>query len=126
MSNQLIYLASPYSHEDETVRLWRFDAVVKAVGVLMNLGHMIYSPIAHCHPIQLKHVLPTEWAYWQAYDETMLSRCDRLWILQLDGWEKSTGVKAETEIAMRLGLPVEFVAEEDGRYLIEEYGRVSV
>ena len=35
-----------------------------------------------------------------------MSRCDELWCLTLDGWDKSVGVRAEVELARTLGKPV--------------------
>ncbi len=103
-----IYLASPYSHSDPSVREERFKAVCKAAAILMQRGYLILAPICHSHPIA-KHGLPTDWIFWEKYDRAILRRCEEMWVLMLPGWESSRGVQAEIKIAKELGMPVEFI-----------------
>jgi hypothetical protein len=105
----LVYLAVPYSHPDEAVRLARFAAVNKKAAEMMNKGIHIYSPISHTHPIALAGELPINWEFWSGYLEAMLSACQKLVVLRLDGWKESTGVQAEIKIATKLGLPIEYI-----------------
>lgn len=91
----MIYLASPYSHPDKSVMFQRYQQVCRAAGALMKEGHIIYSPIAHNHSIAEWCDMPTTWDFWETYDTQVLALCQELWILQLEGWEQSTGVKAE-------------------------------
>ena len=104
--NELIYLASPYTHHSPEVVTQRFNDVCLASAKLMNLGIFIYSPIAHTHPVALAGSLPTSWEFWAKYDEMMLKACSELWILTLDGWAESKGVAGEIEIMTRLGKPI--------------------
>lgn len=110
----LIYIASPYSTPDDALRQWRYEAAIDAVAGMMNRGMVVYSPIVHCHPIQQRHSLPTEWTYWQRFDETMIERCDELHVLMLDGWKESVGVTAEIKIAQRLDKPVRYIEANAG------------
>lgn len=103
---KLVYLASPYTHDDPAVRQARFEAACDATAVLMRGGYAVYSPIASSHPVALRHSLPTDWSYWEAFDELIISRCDELHVLMLDGWYESVGVQAEIRIAKRCGLPI--------------------
>jgi hypothetical protein len=105
----LVYLASPYSHPDPAVRQQRFETVCFVAANLMREGHHIYSPIAHTHPIALKGDLPLGFDYWEAYDRKMLASCTDLWVVMMDGWRESKGVKAEIAIAAELGLPVKYI-----------------
>lgn len=105
----LIYLASPYSHPDPAVRQQRFETVCHTAAYLMQAGHFIFSPIAHTHPICLAGELPPGFEYWQALDKLMLGLCSEMWVVRMDGWEQSVGVKAEMEYMNRLGKPVRFV-----------------
>ncbi len=107
-NHSLIYLASPYSHPDDTVRQARFDAVCRAAGRMMANGALVFSPIAHSHPIAEYRQLPTDFGYWEAFDRTILGACKALVVLTLDGWEQSKGVAAEVDIALSLRLPVTF------------------
>ncbi|MFK5165356.1 DUF1937 family protein, partial [Propionibacterium freudenreichii] len=64
--------------------------------------------------------LPTDWEFWAAYDEAILSSCISLIVLPLDGWQESKGVSAEINIARRMGLPVyRYVDLLDGNYKLE-------
>lgn len=105
----LIYLAVPYSHPDAAVRESRFNAVNRVAARLMKAGTHVFSPISHTHPIALVGDLPTGWDYWAAYDRLMLSACEKLVVLMLDGWRESTGVQAEIDIAKELGMEIVFI-----------------
>jgi hypothetical protein len=99
--SELIYIASPYSHESQNVMRDRFHAVCEYAGNMMAVGKVVYSPIAHCHPIAMRVGLPTDWEYWEKFDRGMLWRCTELHVLQIDGWYESEGVRAEIEMATR-------------------------
>lgn len=105
----LIYLASPYSHSDPEIRRQRFETVCFAAANFMRDGHHIFSPIAHTHPIALHGELPKGWEFWQEYDRKIIAVCGELWVLRMDGWDKSVGVQAEIKIAEELGIPVKYV-----------------
>lgn len=109
MSKDLVYLASPYSHVDEFVRLRRFEDACHAAAVLMSRGMLIFCPIAHTHPIAVAGDLPLGWDFWQRYDRTMLAACGRMIVLKLDGWEESKGIAGEIAIMGELGRPVEYI-----------------
>ena len=101
----VIYLASPYSHPKPEVREWRYERACEVAALLMSDGHLVYSPIAHSHPLT-RHGLPTNWEYWRAMDEAMLSMCQALVVVRLSGWEQSRGVQAELSLARELGLRI--------------------
>lgn len=105
----LIYLASPYSHEDTAIRDERFNIVCRVAARLMAQGHLIFSPIAHTHPIAMAGELPTGWDFWQKYDHAHLDAAAQVWVLRIDGWDRSTGVKAEIDYAMSKGKPVAYI-----------------
>ncbi len=112
----MIYLASPYSHPDPAVREQRFHAACQAAVALLHAGRVVFSPIAHSHPLA-QHGLPGNWHFWERYDRAFLELCDEVVVLMLDGWQESVGVQAEIRIARELGKPV--------RYLPPDLGRVS-
>lgn len=106
---KLTYLATPYTHKDHYMMVARHLVVNHVAADLMNQGYYIFSPISHTHPIAEAGKLPRGWEYWQGYDKTILSTCERLIVLQIPGWEESTGVTAEIQIATELGLPIEYI-----------------
>ena len=104
----MIYLASPYSHPEVSVREQRFHAVCRMAATLMQQGHVVFAPIVHGHPL-VGHGLPTDWPFWERFDREHLRRCDELVVLMLDGWRESVGVAAEIRIAAELGKPVRHI-----------------
>ena len=108
----MIYLASPYSDPDPMVRQHRFHQVCREAASMMRRGQMVYSPIAHSHCI-VRFGLPFDWEYWQAHSRLMLSFCDGLVVLRLDGWENSVGVQSEIEAARTMGIPIRHVAPRE-------------
>lgn len=105
----MIYLASPYNHEQKAVMAARFHNVAYATAKLMQQGHTIYSPIAHNHYLAQNFDLPRDWNFWKQFDLEVLERCDELWVLKLPGWDKSLGVSEETAFANYLSLPVQYI-----------------
>ena len=106
----MIYLASPYSHPLPAVRDLRFRMACDFAARLMAAGDVVYSPIAHSHPIA--EYLPPERTldhdFWMAMDLPVLERADKVLVLRLQGWERSRGVAAEIKHATAKRVPVEF------------------
>ena len=105
----MIYLAGPYSHKIEAVRVERFEALTKKAAELMNDGFTVYSPITHGHAIAERHDLPLDFEWWSNQCLDMLSRATTLVVLRLDGYAESVGVSAEIEHAERLKIKIEFI-----------------
>lgn len=113
MALKVVYLASPYSHPDKDVMQRRFEEVcVVHAELLEKIGdcYAFIGPIAASHSIAQLADLPTNWEFWKAQDEALLSKCDELWVLELDGWDKSIGIKAEVDYAYYdLKIPIRYV-----------------
>lgn len=109
MPDLLAYLASPYSHASGKVRNQRFEDACMAAAVLMSQGTLVFSPIAHTHPIAEYGDLETHWEFWSRYDHAMMDRCDRMIVLKLPGWKESKGVQAEIAYMLASGKPVEYM-----------------
>jgi hypothetical protein len=105
----MIYLASPYTDPDHAVMEQRFDAVCRKAGELMNRGEVVYSPIAHCHPIAVRVGLPRDWTFWEKFDREMLRSATDFYVLRLPGWEASKGITGERQIAEAMGLRTVFI-----------------
>lgn len=94
----LVYLASPYSDDDERVREARFDKACRVAKHLIGHGYNVFSPIAHSHPVATHYgspELPKGWSFWRRIDTQFLRACDELFVLTLPGWRESEGVLAE-------------------------------
>lgn len=113
MQSKLVYIATPYSHPDPAVMERRFLEVNRFCAGLMKEGVHVYSPISHTHPIAVCGDLPRGWDFWEQYDRIMLAACRKIIVFCQEGWLESKGVKAELEIAVELGLAVEFFYPPD-------------
>jgi hypothetical protein len=94
---ELIYLATPYSHPDETVMESRFIMACRIAASMIDNGHFVFSPIVHSHPIAQTGEMKTSWAAWQRFDIEMLKRCEWLIVVPMEGWKESKGIRAEVE-----------------------------
>ena len=115
-----IYLASPYSDPDPKVRHDRFLRVCAEAARIIRAGYVVFSPIAHSHPIALSGNLGLGFCHWEHQAKVMVARADEVWVLMLDGWERSKGVAAEVALAEAFGKAVKYVSEG------EIYGRGKV
>lgn len=109
----LIYLATPYSHPDPLVMEQRFQMACRIASRLMEKNIVVYSPIAHCHPIAQIAKLPTDWDYWKRFDKTMIHLSAAVVVVMAPGWGESKGVKAEIILATQLKKQLFFINEEE-------------
>lgn len=107
----MIYLASPYSDSDPSIVEKRFKLASQATVIALNRGEIIYSPIVHCHQLAIDYDLPKTFDFWQSYNFGMINHCTTVFVLAIDGWDKSVGVAGEIEYAKKKGKPVVFVDE---------------
>lgn len=109
----MIYLASPYSHDDPDIREERFEAVCGVAAELMAEHIVVFSPIAHTHPIAEHGNLDGMDAdFWLKFDKEFILRSEVVWVLMLDGWRESYGVNWETEFAKEHDIPVGYIDPE--------------
>ena len=105
----LIYLAGPYTHKHKSVRNAREKALTTYAAELVKQGKHVWSPITESHQYSKVLGLETNWEFWREHDLFMLSKCDELRVLMLDGWKDSVGVSAELKEAKRLGIHISYV-----------------
>lgn len=102
------YLASPYTHPDRKVRHTRYEQVMHYAAYLMRQKIVVYSPIAHSHPMSLRFDLPETPEFWRVQNYGILAKASELLILRLEGWDKSLGVHEELEFARCCQIPIVF------------------
>jgi len=103
-----IYLASPYSSPNTQIMHYRFAKVTKATAELLRQGNTVFSPIVYGHDLAKNHKLPVDIKFWWKLDKAMLESASALWILTLDGWKSSKGIRREAGHAIKLQLPIEY------------------
>lgn len=109
------YLSCPYFDPDPIVKENRHTIVTRVAFELMSQRIMVYSPLTHNLPIDRLGIHGT-WETWKGFDHMMLSKCDRLIVLKLPGWENSKGVAAEIACAKELELPIEWMEIHEDKY----------
>jgi len=101
----LYYLAHPYSSPiDDGERLNAINATHIAAK-LLEAGYNVYSPLTHCHPINV--IVKFSWEKWMEFDKMMMDRCDAI-VLGKD-WETSRGCKIERAHFEAMGKPIYIV-----------------
>lgn len=97
-----IYVSIPYSHKDELVREYRFELATNIAGKLIENGNIVFSPVTHSHIITKQEInLPISWEFWKQQLISFIDWCDTVLVVNVDGWEESTGVKEEIEYATK-------------------------
>lgn len=109
----MIYIASPYSHPDPTVMDIRADVVGHFAVHCFRAGNKVYCPIASWHHLAMEYRLDGSYETWRGLNMAFLRHASELWILHLEGWDKSRGVSEELQIATALNIPVRHF-EDDG------------
>lgn len=104
---EIVYLSCPFCHSDPLICEERVMKANKFASSLMREGIIVFCPLIHNVSI-LKYGLPVGWDYWEQFNKAFINKCDRLYVLKLDGWEKSVGVQAEVGIARSLRIPIEY------------------
>lgn len=105
----MIHLATPYSHKDSNTRYYRYVQACKIAGYFFQKGYHIFSPIAHMHSICVLSNLSFGFEQYAEYDKEMLSLCSELWLVKMDGWVTSKGMKEERIIAKNMNKPYRFI-----------------
>jgi len=101
-----LYLASPYSSPEASIREARYREALRASAWLFQHDMLIFSPIVHCHHLAESHAMPSDAEFWKSYDQTMIRFSSGVIILQIEGWRESKGVTAEIAFANQLGVEI--------------------
>jgi hypothetical protein len=107
----MIYVASPYSHPNEAVRIERFNKVSQFVAELVYQGHCPISPITYGHTLLSYKDMPTDFEFWNNFCLSLLSKSDTMYVYMIDGWKESKGLNAEIEFAENNNIKIEYIEE---------------
>lgn len=109
----MLYLSSPYSSSDPSVRAKRAAVAREAMAKLITTGHVVLCPVAMNHEaMELLQAagLPSG-AYWRELENRLAFICDEIVVLRTSGWRESRGVAREIALFEGLGKPVRFLDE---------------
>lgn len=108
---KVCYLASPYSHEYKAVRDAREVTVTRVAAFLTEkLGHAFILPITQSAAMaRINPEMSTNFDAWREIDLELIRRSDELWVVTMNGWDRSKGVKEEMRFAYEINKPIYFI-----------------
>ncbi len=112
-TKKMVYLACPYSHPDKAVVEERMRLMCIADANIIMRGVHTVTPLSK-HFIIEHGDIPGDWSYWGDYSKNLIDRCDAVYVIMLDGWEDSVGVKEEIAYAKKYDISVIY-CKPDGR-----------
>ena len=104
--DKIIYLASPYSNEDEKLMQARYEQISKIAAKLTKEGNVAFSPITYGHTLLNYETLPVEYPFWENFCLSFLKHSDVLCVYMMPGWDKSKGIANEIRFAIENRIPV--------------------
>lgn len=110
----MIYLASPYSTGEGGNMEDRYRAARIATEVMLLEGLVVFSPIVYGR--RMEKSIGTNYHVWKKLNDNMIRKADMVFVLMLEGWEKSAGVKHEISLASRLGKPIQYISPDEVRH----------
>jgi hypothetical protein len=122
MSVPLYYLASPYSYNPydvseeklDKLKRYRYDCAKFAAKELMKAGYVVFSPIAYNAPWEFEDSdIGGSFDFWERFDTVFVSVCAAMIVLQLEGWNQSTGIGKEMSMMHNQGKKIYYVTIED-------------
>ena len=108
----LIFISSPYTHEDPKVVEENFAQVAKLSAHLTSKGYVAFSPIVYGHTLLNWTKMEADWETWKAFCLTFLKKSEELWVYRMDGWNRSRGVAEEIEFAIKNNIIIKYLDNE--------------
>ena len=106
----MIYLASPYTHDDPAIKHSRYRQASLCTAHFARIGISIFSPIHYGHTLSTMHErIPHTHEYWMTVCLPILRGAERIYVLTIPGWKESKGIRDELDEGEKLELPVVFV-----------------
>jgi len=110
-----IYLASPYTHSSPEIRDYRYEMVLYVTAMLIKDGFIVYSPITYTHTLATRYnIQPDNSDWWVDFDQSFIENwANVLIVLELLGYENSSGIKREITMAEKAGIPITYISMEN-------------
>ena len=104
----MIYIAAPYNDLSESVINKRMEAVYNMIYTLaIDKKHAI-TPL-FMHEVVRRYKMEQSFDFWESYCFDILSRCDSMIVIMLDGWKDSRGVHSEIDYCKNNGIPISYL-----------------
>ena len=114
-----IFLACPYSHADASVTHDRFIECNKVAARIIESGNVVFSQVSMSHPINLAFAgkdSATIGKLWAPVDAVFMDMMEELIVLDLVGWDLSSGIKREIEFYKNRGQKVSLWSEAQSEF----------
>ena len=115
-----IFLACPYSHADDRVTEQRFEASNRVAARIIESGAAVYSQVSMSHPINIAFENTAKadiGKRWGPVDGVFMDVLDELIVLDLPGWEASSGIKREIEFFHSRGKKVSMWSDVESEFV---------
>lgn len=121
-NGRFFYLASPYSHVDQSVRDFRAAEVNRYAGHLMASGLYVMPTIYMTHENTKSFEFPTDHIWWMGFNKAFIDPSAGMIIAQIPGWDVSKGIVQEINYCRSIGLPVIMISIDIvGNMIIDNY-----
>lgn len=104
----IVYIASPYTSFKDKDSLMKIISKFSGEYMMKNPGVFAVSGLIHHYAVKECDGLGSDYSFWKDWCDLFMSKCEKVIVLTLPGWETSLGVIGEIECAKKLGIPVEY------------------
>jgi len=116
----MIFISLPYTSKRAITTQNRVDIAEKLVLKLAEQNIIGMSAIVYYHNLIDKYKFGNiSYEFWTKICLELLCNCSSVWVLKIDGWDKSTGVADEVKCAKELGLPIRYISLEELEEIIK-------
>lgn len=115
----MVFVSGPYSHPDNSIKQTRVNLIANACLNFMEKGQVAISPLTFGLSLIEKtgKQLPDDYVFWGKFCEEFVRACHTIYILDIDGWQESSGVRGEIEEAKKNNIPVYLINPETLDYI---------
>lgn len=106
-----VYIAAPYRGSKDT-RSARMDGIAALFRRARKLGRFAHSPLLQHWTFADADAEVNDGQYWLDLSASILELLSldgggvEIWLVKFPGWDSSSGVARELEVAQQLGIPV--------------------
>jgi hypothetical protein len=118
----MFYIASPYTSPDPFIREERYREVMRFTAWWLKTKGSIptpFSPILYLHEMNKTYSLPLDFQFWLSFNHNIISYCSAIMVLQLPGWDASSGVRDEIMLGNALRKPIWRATPHEESYILE-------
>lgn len=73
---------------------------------LARAGYHSVAPAFLGHSLEEKFKEHLPYEFWLAWSKELMAKCSEAYLIPLDGWRESRGVRGECELAVALTIPI--------------------